>query len=221
MNTVSLRPPADWKRARVTVALLALTALAWVIVSMSRLEEWAVVWGGFLPARFYFPVAGDVAPFWLTPLTATLVHANFIHIVFNLIVLAFVGRSTEAVLGPWAVLVLYLIGAYSAAVAQFLMNPHSLTPMVGASGAISALLGAYAILFGRNKVKVKSPRLALLLHALWLLAAWVVLNMIVMYTFVHFGGMGGLQVAAGAHIGGFIPGLVLAVPLLLLRYRKA
>ena len=221
MNTVSLRPPADWKRARVTLALLALTALAWVIVATSRLTEWAVIWGGFIPARFGIADDGSVAPFWLTPLTATLVHANFIHIVFNLIVLVFVGRSTEAVLGPWAVLILYVIGAYSAAAVQYLLDPTSMTPMVGASGAISALLGAYAILFGRNKVKVRSPRLALLLHALWLLAAWVVLNLIVFYTFVLFGGLGGLQVAAGAHIGGFIPGLVLAIPLLLLRYRKA
>ena len=221
MNTVSLNPPADWKRARVTLGLLALITLAWVVVSMFGLGEWAVIWGGFIPARFHIPDDGSVAPFWLTPLTATLVHANFIHLAFNLVVLAFVGRATEAVLGPLGVPVLFVVGAYAAATVQYLMGPNSMTPMVGASGAISALLGAYAILFGRNKVKVKSPRLALLLHALWLLAAWVILNLVVFYTFVHFGGLGGLQVAAGAHIGGFIPGLVLAIPLLLLRYRKA
>ncbi len=48
--------------------------------------------------------------------------------------------------------------------------------MIGASGAISAVLGAYAMLFGRNKVKVASPTLALWLNALWLMAAWVVLQ---------------------------------------------
>ena len=51
--------------------------------------------------------------------------------------------------------------------------------MVGASGAISAVLGAYAMLFGRNKVKVANPTLALWLNALWLMAAWVVLRSVV------------------------------------------
>ena len=51
--------------------------------------------------------------------------------------------------------------------------------MIGASGAISAVLGAYAVLFGRNKVKVASRRLALALNALWLLAAWVGLNLLI------------------------------------------
>jgi membrane associated rhomboid family serine protease len=218
LNTVSLRPPADWKRARVTVALLVLTIAAWLVVSMFDLAEWAVVWAGFIPARLHIPDDGSVAPFWLTPLTAAFVHANPLHLVFNMIFLAFIGRATEAVLGPLAMIVLYVVGAYAAAAVQYLMEPNSLTPMIGASGAISAWLGAYAILFGRNKVRVRSPRLALLLHALWLLAAWVVLNVVVMISFV---GMAGLQIAAGAHIGGFIPGLILAVPLLLLRYRKA
>ena len=213
MNTVSLRPPADWKRAKVTLALLAATIIAWLAVSMLDKGEWAAVWAGFIPARLHIPDDGSVAPFWLTPLTATFVHANVLHLVFNMIFLAFVGRATEAVLGPVGMIILYIAGAYVAAAAQYLMEPNSLTPMIGASGAISAWLGAYAILFGRNKVKVRSPRLALLLHALWLLAAWVVLNLIVMVTFI---GMDGLQIAAGAHIGGFVPGLILAIPLLLL-----
>ena len=54
--------------------------------------------------------------------------------------------------------------------------PAAMAPMIGASGAISAVLGAYAMLFGRNKVKVANPTLALWLNALWLMAAWVGLN---------------------------------------------
>ncbi len=105
----------------------------------------------------------------------------------------------------------------AAAAAHYLVQPHDLTPMVGASGAISAVLGAYAMLFGRNKVKVASPTLALWLNALWLMAAWIALQLIVGFTFAT----GGIQVAIAAHIGGFLVGLLLANPLLLLRYRKA
>ena len=89
--------------------------------------------------------------------------------------------------------------------------------MIGASGAVSAVIGAYAILFGRNKVKIASPRLALWVNALWLMAAWVVLQLIVGFTFAGLG----VLVAIAAHIGGFAVGLLLANPLLLLRYRKA
>jgi membrane associated rhomboid family serine protease len=209
----------SWSRARVTLALTIATTTIWLLLSMLNLSEWAIVWGGFTPARFVLPGGADgVAPLWLTPLTAAFLHANFIHLAFNLVILVFCGRPTEAVLGPVGFGLLYLLGTYVAAGAHYLMDPSSFFPMIGASGAISAVLGAYAILFGRNKVKVANPTLALWLNALWLMAAWVVLNVVVVFTFA---GMGGAQIAVGAHIGGFLVGLALANPLLLLRYRKA
>lgn len=208
----------SWSRARVTLALTIATTVVWLVLSMLNLTEWAVVWGGFIPARFVLAGDAGVAPLWLTPLTAAFLHANFIHLAFNLLILVFCGRPTEAVLGPVGFGLLYLLGAYAAAAAHYLMDPSSFIPMIGASGAISAVLGAYAILFGRNKVKVANPTLALWLNALWLMAAWVVLQLIVVFTFA---GMGGAQIAVGAHIGGFLVGLALANPLLLLRYRRA
>ena len=218
MNVVSLRPPESWSRARVTLALTVLTMAAWVVAGMFNLGEWAVIWGGFIPARFHLPGDGSVAPLWLTPLTATLVHANFLHLALNLLILLVCGRPTEAVLGPFGLAILYIFGAYAAAAAEYLVAPTTFMPMIGASGAISAVLGAYAILFGRNKVKVRNPRLALGLNALWLMAAWVVLQLIVGLTYAA---AGGAPIAIAAHIGGFIIGLALATPLLLLRYRKA
>jgi membrane associated rhomboid family serine protease len=168
-------------------------------------------------------VSGPV-PLWLQPLTATLVHSDFIHLLFNVVILIFCGRPVESVLGSPAMAVLYLLGAYAAAGAQYLANPLAIAPMVGASGAISAVLGAYAMLFGRNKVKVSSPTLALWLNALWLMAAWVVLQIFVGIalqgsSFVTGGE--GVTIAVAAHIGGFIVGVVLANPLLLFKYRKA
>jgi membrane associated rhomboid family serine protease len=134
------------------------------------------------------------------------------------------GRPVESVIGPLGLFILYLLGAYVAAAAQYLVDPTSATVMVGASGAISAVLGAYALLFGRNKVKVQNARLALWLNALWLLVAWVGLNLVM--RIVAGGGAipgtgGGVEVAIAAHIGGFLVGIALAWPLLLLRYRKA
>jgi membrane associated rhomboid family serine protease len=220
-----MRPPQSWAQGRLTLVLVAVTAAAWLIVVLLGRLEWAADWGGFVPAR----LAGGGesagrAPAWLTPLTATLVHANLIHLAFNLIVLAYCGRQVEWALGPIGLAILYLLGAYAAAGAEYLADPQAIVPMIGASGAVSAVLGAFAMLFGKNKVKVASPRLALWLHVLWLLAAWIVLNL--MIGIIARGGLipgivPAMTIAVAAHIGGFVVGLALAVPLLLFRYRKA
>jgi membrane associated rhomboid family serine protease len=219
-----MRPPASWANARLTIAIAGVTGVAWLVVAVLGRQEWAQIWGGFIPLRAGLGEDGSVAPFWLTPLTATLVHAGPIHLAFNLVMLLFCGRHVEWVLGRAGLAILYLVGAYAAAGGQYLVDPDSAAPMIGASGAISAVLGAYAVLFGKNKVKVANRRAALALNALWLLAAWVGLNLIV--GIIARGGLipgtgPAMTVAVAAHIGGFIPGLLLAIPLLKLRYRKA
>lgn len=212
-----MRPPESWSSARVTLGIILGTALAWTLLTLLRLDTWAVVWGGFRPGRIGLDGASGLAPAWLTPVTAALIHANFVHVAFNLLILAFCGRPTEHVIGPGGLGLLYLVGAYAAATAHYLAGPTDMTPMVGASGAVSAVLGAYSILFGRNKVKVANPTLALWLNALWLMVAWVGLQLIVGYSFAS----GGVQIAIAAHIGGFLVGVLLANRLLLHRYRKA
>lgn len=219
-----MRPTDSWSKARLTAGIAIVTAACWLIVTVLRLETWAAVWGGFIPERLGLPDDGSVAPFWLTPLTATLVHANIIHIAFNLLFLAFCGRRVENVLGPASLAILYLLGAYAAAGAQYLADPHSLAPMIGASGAISAVLGAYAMLYGRNRVSVVSGRLAVWLNALWLMAAWVILQLLVGMASSEgaFPLTGeGMTIAAAAHIGGFVIGVILANPLLRFRWRNA
>lgn len=219
-----MRPPENWNKARVTLGLVAITASAWLLAWLSGLGEWAAHWGGFVPSRLANGADEMLAPFFLTPLTATLVHADFLHLLLNMVILAFCGRPVESVLGPAALVLLYLLGAYAAAGAQYAANPLATTTMVGASGAISAIIGAYAMLFGRNKVKVANPTLALWLNALWLMAAWVALQLCIGIAFAGSGflfGGEGIQVAVAAHIGGFLVGLLLANPLLLFLYRKA
>lgn len=212
-----MQVPQSWVRARFTLFVTLATAAVYFLLAAIGQDEWAAVWGGFIPARLAFGGDEMLAPFWLTPLTAVFLHANVIHLFFNLLILIFCGRPTEAVVGTPGMAILYMLGAYAAAAAQYAAGPTSPIPMIGASGAISAVLGAYAILFGRNKVKVRNVRVAMLLNALWLMAAWVALQLIVGVTFAS----AGIGVAIAAHIGGFAIGLILANPLLLFRYRNA
>jgi membrane associated rhomboid family serine protease len=213
-----VRPPDDWKRARVTLAIAAVTAAAWALAAALRVSDLLNYWAGFIPARIA-GVAGDevLAPVLLTPLTMTLVHAGLMHVAFNLLIFLFCGRSVEVILGGRQLAILYLVGAYAAAALHYAVDPASTVPAVGASGAISAVIGCYSLLFGRNKVKVGNPRLALWLHVLWLAAAWIGLQILVGLMFQATG----VMIAVAAHVGGFLAGLALAQPLLLLRYRKA
>jgi membrane associated rhomboid family serine protease len=123
----------------------------------------------------------------------------------------------ERVLGKTGLIVLYLVGAYAAALAQWAVDPLGSIPMIGASGAISAVMGAFALSFGRAKAFTRNLRVNRWINVLWLMVAWVVLQ--VMMTWLA-GGEGYL-LATPAHIGGFAAGLLLQRPLLLWRYRKA
>ena len=214
-----MRLPDNWRKAPLTAGIAIVTIAAWLLATLFRAEQWAAITLGFWPAGSFAP--GPV-PVWLEPLTATLVHAGIAHLLFNLIVLVFCGRPVESVLGTASIAILYVLGAYAAAGAQYLVSPNA--PMIGASGAVSAVLGAYAMLFGRNKVKVTSPTLALWLNALWLMAARVVLQIclgIALGGSAFLTGGEGVSIAVAAHIGGFAVGVLLANPLLLFKYRKA
>jgi membrane associated rhomboid family serine protease len=211
-----VRRPADLRRARVTVSIAAVTAAAWLL-SLSLPLDYLALRGGFIPAR----VADGIwpgLPVWLTPLSATLLHGGFVHLLFNLIFLLICGRSVEPVLGPKGLAALYVVGAFTAAAAQWAAEPGNQAPMIGASGAVSAVLGAYAMLFGRQKLRIANPTLGLWLNALWLAAAWTALQLLIGFTDPISPGP---RSAIAAHIGGFLAGLVLARPFLMLRWRGA
>jgi membrane associated rhomboid family serine protease len=214
-----MRIPQTWTSARATLAIAAVTAVAWLLAALAGANDHAALWGGFIPARITSGIGdGALAPVWLTPLTCTLVHDGFAHVAFNLLFLLFCGRSIEPIVGSRGIVALYLAGAYGAAAAAYLIAPTSIIPLVGASGAISAVLGASAMLLGKYRVKTASPVLGLWLHVLWLAAAWVGLQLAIGFTFTSEG-IGPVSVAA--HIGGFLVGLALARPLLLLKWRGA
>jgi membrane associated rhomboid family serine protease len=213
-----VRPPESWRKAPVTVVIAAVTALAWAAATASGRQDAVALWGGFIPAALLGAVPPwPSAPAWITPLSATLVHGGLQHLSFNLLIFLFCGRAVEAIVGSRAFAMLYVLGAYAAAAAQFAAAPHATQPMIGASGAISAVIAAFAILFGRNKVKLANPLAAALLHALWLALAWVALQYLVGLMLRA----DGINVAVAAHVGGFLAGLALARPMLLWRWRGA
>jgi membrane associated rhomboid family serine protease len=202
---------------KMTMTIAAVTVVSFVLLNAIGRPDAASFVGGFVPARLMGLHIASALPIWLTPLSATLLHAGAIHIGFNLLMLLYCGREDEVAIGPAGIVVLYVVGAYAAAAAQFAVGPHSVVPMIGASGAISALVGAYAMLYGQRRPSGYSPKVARWLHIAWLAAGWIVVQLLLGLV----SRTEGMAIAIAAHIGGFIAGLILARPLLLWRYRKA
>lgn len=199
-----------------TIAIAVLTAVAWLLALLTGFDAPYAM--GFIPARLSGLVTtAPAVPAVLTPLSATLVHAGLIHIGFNLLVFVYCGTQVERVLGKTGLIVLYVVGAYASALLQWATDPASIVPMVGASGAISAIIGAFALSFGRAKRVTNSFTLNRWINALWLMVAWVVLQLMMGW----LAGEQGFLLATPAHVGGFAAGLLLQRPLLLWRYRKA
>ncbi|HEX6071472.1 MAG TPA: rhomboid family intramembrane serine protease [Sphingomicrobium sp.] len=201
-----------------TNAIAVVTALAWVIAAVTLSTDQAALALGFIPARLSGAVVPWTAlPAILTPLTATLVHSGLIHVGFNLLVFVWCGAAVERVLGRSGLIILYVVGAYAAAAGQWIADPMGVAPMVGASGAISAVIGAFSLSFGRARQFTRSARVNRWINALWLLAAWIVLQLAIGW----LADTQGFLLATPAHIGGFVAGLLLQRPLLLWKYRKA
>ena len=201
-----------------TNIIVALTALAWVIATVLGQSEKAAYQLGFIPLRLSgaalpFPAA----PVWLTPMTATLVHSGLVHLGFNMLIFLWCGTQVERVLGRTGLIALYIAGAYAAAAAQWAASPHSNVPVIGASGAISAVIGAYALSFGRARPFTNNLQVNRLINVAWLLVAWTVLEAMMGW----LGDQQGYLLATPAHVGGFAAGLLLQRPLLLWKYRTA
>lgn len=194
-----------------------LCTVIFILLSITGLDGDAIVRAGFIPVRFGLePIAtpGFFVPFILTPLTAAFLHVGVLHLVFNLVVLLFIGRQLEAPLGSRAMAVLLVAGAYAGALAQYLADPQSQVPMIGASGAISALIAVFALIFSRSETRPIGPIPAHWVRALWLAAAWIGLQVLLGFA----GGAGFGAIAIWAHVGGFLAGLILARPLLRWRF---
>ncbi len=167
---------------------------------------------GVIPAVLFDNVELDSAQVWvpasLTVLTSMFLHGGWMHLISNMLYLWIFGNNIEDAMGHFKFLIFYLLCGAAAVFAQAIPDPHSVVPMVGASGAISGILGAYLLLYPRATVLVGIPIFIYLhtvrLPAMLVLGAWFAIQLI---SSVTSGGEGG--VAFGAHIGGFIAGMVL------------
>ena len=206
-----------FKRSATNI-IAAVTAAAWLLALALGQSERAAYALGFIAARFTgFVLPFPTVPAVLTPLTATLVHGNLIHIAFNLLIFVWCGAQVERVIGGAGLVFLYVVGAYAAAAAQFVASPHATVPVIGASGAISAVIGAFALSFGRAKAFTTNLRVNRWINVAWLMVAWIVLQLMMGW----LAGGHGYLLATPAHVGGFAAGLLLQRPLLLWHYRKA
>jgi membrane associated rhomboid family serine protease len=211
----------QWREAPGTYIISALTLAVSALVILTGQLPLAAIVAGFVPLGWSGVVAlpaGHPAmlPGWMTPLTATLIHAGWAHVALNLVMLVYCGRQAERAVGTAGIGILYLVGAFAAAAGQWALSPGSAVPMIGASGAISAIVAAYALLYGQRQAKRIGPIPAGVVHVAWLATAWVGIQAL-----TGFAGLGAAPIAVGAHVGGFIAGLVLTRPLLMWRWRGA
>jgi len=145
-----------------------------------------------------------------TLLTSMFVHAGFLHFAGNMLYLWIFGNNVEDSMGKIRFVVFYVSCGLAAAYAQILMGPTSRIPMVGASGAISGVLGAYLLLFPHARVLTLVP-LGIFVHiaeirAVFVLGFWIVLQLLNGFLTFNYEGGG---VAWFAHIGGFAAGFLL------------
>ena len=147
----------------------------------------------------------------ITLLTSMFMHGGWLHLIGNMLFLWVFGDNIEAVLGHFGYLLFYLAGGLAASAAHIMFNPESIVPSVGASGAISAVLGAYIVLFPGSRIRTVVLTFGLFVtyvSAMVFLGIWFITQLFsgVASIGVQTAQTGG--VAFWAHIGGFVFGLL-------------
>lgn len=153
-------------------------------------------------------------PVYLTLFTSMFMHGSFMHIGGNMLYLWIFGDNLENVMGHFKYLMFYLICGLLASLAHVyasqILNSGLLIPSLGASGAISGVLGGYMVLFPKNRVRVFALRAIIHVPAIVALGIWIALQVISWVGVIgqETEGQGG-GVAFAAHVGGFLAGVIL------------
>ncbi len=202
-------------------ALLALNAVAWLLLQgagSSPALGVSICQYGFIPANVTHAsnalntpeVCGLTAgPGWLAVLSSMFMHGSWMHVIGNLWFLWIFGDNVEDAMGSLRFVIFYLLCGVVAALAQMFSNPGSTIPMVGASGAIGGVMGAYIVLYPRVKVHLLFILVFIFttfrVPAIAMLGYWIVIQVV--------GGMTSTGATGGtafwAHIGGFLAGAIL------------
>jgi membrane associated rhomboid family serine protease len=222
-NLPTLRTPV------ITIALLVAMWVVWLFVEGAGLHELRLAaavcnWGMVpaelthrLPVGFSVPITegavcaiDDWSSNYLTPITSMFLHGSFGHIIGNSLYFWIFGNNVEDSMGRGRFLAFYLLCGLAAAAAHVTVDPASPFPTVGASGAISGVLGGYLVLYPRTRVAM------LFFPFVWRLPAWLVL--VTWFGIQVITGLPSLMqvrpevsggVAVWAHVGGFVAGVVL------------
>lgn len=202
----------------VTVGLIvACTAVfLWQVTLPPGAAERAVYAYGMIPAVLFgereLPAEVAAIPATLSVLTSMFLHGGWMHLIGNMLYLWIFGNNVEDAMGHGRFVVFYLLCGLAAALAQAFQDPGSAVPMIGASGAIGGVLGAYVLLYPRARVLVLVPLgfffYTLRIPAMIVLGLWFGLQFL--SSALSAGQVGG--VAYWAHIGGFVAGMVLILP---------
>jgi membrane associated rhomboid family serine protease len=189
----------------VTIGLIAVNALVYLYemtLGDSSLEEF-ILYFGLVPAAFS----------WVAVLTSMFLHGGLLHVGGNMLFLWIFGDNVEDRMGHGRFVVFYLLCGAAAALAQTAMSPDSVVPMVGASGAVAGVMGAYFVLYPHSRIVTLIP-LFVFFHvmevpALVFLGLWFVLQFV--------SGVGSIAAATGgepaggiafwAHVAGFVAGV--------------
>jgi membrane associated rhomboid family serine protease len=200
--------------ALVTMALVAVNVMAFLLEvsqpSPEAVQAFITAWG-VVPREF--AVGEDLAPhiplpFWSTLLTSMFLHGGWMHLGGNMLYLWIFGDNIEKTIGHLRFLAFYLVCGLAAGFAHIVFNMGSGIPTVGASGAISGVLGGYLVLFPGNRVKVLTRGGVTALPAAAVLGIWIVIQLI-----NSFGAIANTPETGGvaflAHVGGFVAGVAL------------
>jgi len=145
--------------------------------------------------------------------TSTFIHGGFVHLAGNMLFLWIFGDNLEDEMGHLPFLFFYLVSGIGASLAQAAMNPMSTIPIVGASGAIAGVMGGYLLLFPRARVDIFV--FLIVFFRIFSIPSWILLG--VWFAMQVVSGINGDSAGGGvaywAHMGGFVAGLVLTLPL--------
>jgi membrane associated rhomboid family serine protease len=211
-------PIHDDNPTRITPYVTYLLLIACVLVffwqiSLGEAQQRAVYAFGTIPSVLFasksLPPELQILPAWLTIFTSMFMHGGWMHLIGNMLYLWVFGNNVEDSMGHGRFIVFYLLCGLLAALTQAVFNPDSEIPMIGASGAISGVLGAYLLLHPHARILVIIP-IGILIYTPWIAAYWVLgfwFVLQILNSMVSASETGG--VAYGAHLGGFIAGMIL------------
>lgn len=195
----------------VNYGLIAVTVLCFLLQSLigSRANSDAIVALGMVPGlhngtAVYDQIPG--LPDQLTFITYAFLHADIFHLFSNMLFLFIFGDNVEDALGHLRYFIFYLVTAILAAMAHSVVNASSLGPLIGASGAVAGVMGAYIILYPHARVfvlfRLMIP-IPIPVPAFWMLGFWILTQLF----YAVFAA--GEPVAWWAHLGGFLAGMLL------------